>query len=628
MELWQGELPDFIESARSPVLVQRLVMAFKAFYKRPPQESEVLSWKDSLAAVADVADEGATTDDVGVLVEYHLPLSERRIDVMFFGQRHDGRANSLLLELKRWDAANLEDEHALNVLIGKDEHVHPSEQALDYAEYLRDTHSAFVDDALDIQPAAYCHNMTVAGASALQDPRFNGLLARSPLYIRGDEARLAEALGREVGGGHGVRVMETVRAGQFKPSKRIIDSLVDVLTHDDEWHLLQEQRLAFNAIWAEVARLRHKRSRSSVLVRGGPGTGKSVIAVQLLAEALKAGMSSAHVTGGKAFTTVMRGTFSGSKGLFKWNKDTRNAPPMGLDLLLVDEAHRIRETSDTRFTSKAERNRDSQVNELINAAKVSVFFLDEHQYMRPDEIGSTSLIRRATATRDIPLKEYDLASQFRCGGSRAYVNFVNHLLGFPAPEPESFTGQYAFDLAGDPYDLENVLDLGDEGASRLVASFCWPWRDPNEDGTLVNDVVIGSWSRPWNRKAPENKTYKDSVHPYTLWATTAEGEGQVGCTYSAQGFEFERVGVIWGEDLVWRDGAWIGRKKDGKRTVNYDPGLRTAKGDNFTLLLRHAYRVLLTRGIKGTRLLCLDDETRQHIADVLAATNRVIALLE
>lgn len=460
MELWQGELPEFIESAQSPVLAQRLTNAFMAFYRRRPQESEINSWKDSLAAVARVADDGAATDDIGVLVEYHLPLSERRIDVMFFGRSKNGADNSLLLELKRWDRATLEDEFARNVLVGVDEHVHPSEQALDYADYLRDTHSTYVDGGLGVQPAAYCHNMDANGASALQDRRFDGLLERSPLYIAGDEQRLADAIGSEVGGGDGIRVMETVRAGQFKPSKRIIDSLVAVLQHDDEWHLLQEQRLAFNAIWADVARLRHTRSRSSVLVRGGPGTGKSVIAVQLLAEALKAGMAAAHVTGGKAFTTVMRGTFTGSKGLFKWNKDTRNAPPMGLDLLLVDEAHRIRETSDTRFTPSAERNRSSQINELLNSAKVSVFFLDEHQYMRPDEIGSTSLVRRATMARDIPLREYDLASQFRCGGSRAYVQFVDFLLGFSPTPSDSFAGEYQFDLAFDPYDLENILEQG------------------------------------------------------------------------------------------------------------------------------------------------------------------------
>jgi DUF2075 family protein len=128
------------------------------------------------------------------------------------------------------------------------------------------------------------------------------------------------------------------------------------------------------------------------------------------------------------------------------------------------------------------------------------------------------------------------------------------------------------------------------------------------DGQLVDDVSIGDWSRPWNRK-PENKAYRSAKHPYTLWATTDEGLGQVGCVYSAQGFEFDRVGVIWGPDLVWRDDGWVAQRKQTK-----DPGLRRAKTDDeLRRLMRNVYRVLLTRGMRRTTILCLDVETREHL---------------
>jgi DUF2075 family protein len=335
----------------------------------------------------------------------------------------------------------------------------------------------------------------------------------------------------------------------------------------------------------------------------------------LLAEALKSGLKAVHSTGGKAFTTVMRGTFTSAQPLFTWNNSLRNATPMGLDLLLTDEAHRIRETSDSRWTKREERGRRSQVDELLDAAKVSVFLLDEHQYMRPDEIGNTRLVREATTKRTIPLREYDLSAQFRCGGSREYVDWVDHLLGFQSEPPEGFEGKYQFEVATDADDLDAVLDLDPGGSSRLVAGFCWKWSKPNPDGSLVDDVVIGEWKRPWNRKEDPNRTYKPERHPYTLWATTSEGEGQVGCIYSAQGFEFDRVGVIWGPDLVWREGKWLGQKKLSK-----DPGLRMAKGDDVTRLLRHAYRVLLTRGVRGTRVLCLDQETNEHIVRCVKAS--------
>jgi uncharacterized protein len=614
MELWQGELGAFIEVARGPTLAASMARSFAESYRRQVPEAEYASWERSLSTVASVA-EGCVASDVGVLVEYSLPLTERRIDVMLFGQRQGDRsASSLLIELKRWTEVSLEDAWARNVLSGGAEHVHPSEQALDYAAYLRDAHSSYSDTAFGVQPCAFCHDMSSVAALPLLDDRFATLLAQSPLFLAGDDERLADLMNREIGGGGGLALMHQVRSGRFRPSRSLVQSLDAVLNHDEEWHLLDEQRKAFNAIWAEVQRLGSRAARSAILVRGGPGTGKSVIAVQLLAEALKGGLKAVHSTGGKAFTTVMKGTFTGAKPLFAWNKDLRDAPPMGLDLLLADEAHRIRKTSDTRWTKKSERGRRSQIDEMIDASKVSVFFLDEHQYMRPDEIGSTRLVVETTANRRISLKQYDLSAQFRCGGSREYVDWVDYLLGFIDEPPDSFRERYTFEMAADADDLEAVLVADPVGSSRLVAGFCWKWSNPHPDGSLMDDVVVGRWQRPWNRKAVVGKAYKAERHPYTLWATTPEGQRQVGCIYSAQGFEFDRVGVIWGADLVWRDSKWVGSKKLSK-----DPGLRGAQGDDVTRLLRHAYRVLLTRGVRGTRVLCLDPETDEHIRQCVGA---------
>jgi hypothetical protein len=617
MELWHGDLPDFLTMAQSTALADQMTRVFERLHRRPPAESERRSWHESLAAVAKVAD-AAPTDDIGVLVEYHLPLSERRIDVLLFGQRGEAVPNSLLIELKRWDRVDVEDEFALNVLTGDQEHVHPSQQALDYAEYLRDVHSEYSDQPFGIVPCSYCHEMT--SGAVLRDARFSAVLSTSPVFLKGDEGGLAELLIREVSGGQGVRLMHQVRGGTFRPSRKVVDALTDVLSADDEWHLLDEQRKAFNGIWSAVQRLRFEnKKRSAILVRGGPGTGKSVIAIQLLAEALKQSLVGAHSTGGKAFTTVLQAKFRGARDLFRWNMSLRNAPPLGLDLLLVDEAHRIRETSDTRFTPRAERGQRSQVDELLSSAKVTAFFLDEHQYMRPDEVGDSELIREAASKRQIPLKEFDLSAQFRCGGSREYVDWLDAILGFKQITGRSWSGLYDFALVGDPRELDDFVEsgAGQERSSRIVAGFCWKWSEPLDDGGLVDDVIIGDWKRPWNRKRSKNKTYSPITDPYTRWATTDEGEGQVGCIYSIQGFEFDRVGVVWGSDLVWRNGEWVGQKKASK-----DGGLRRATGDQVTRLVKHAYRVLLTRGMRGTRLLCLDEETRAHLVQCVEEVRR------
>lgn len=618
MDLWYGGLPDFIEHASGGGFEVLLAQKFERLHRSEPSDGEVRSWKHSLRALADVSAK-VGRDDVGVLVEYHLPLSESRIDAMFFGSRA-GRPSSVLVELKQWSDVTLEDEFSENVLVGPAEHVHPSQQALDYAGFLTDIHSDFSSGDVGVQPCGFCHNLDAASERLLRDGRFARLLAASPLFAAGDGAALASLLSDQVGGGGGMSLVRRVRAGGFQPGPKVVETLAAVLERDRNWHLLDVQRKAYNRIVAEVARQQRQHKRSAVLVRGGPGTGKTVIAVQLLAEMLKQKYRAAHSTGGKAFTTALQAKFSGAKHVFTWNMSLRNTPEMEIDLLLVDEAHRIRKTSDTRFTKKAERNRRSQVDELLDASKVTVFLLDEHQYMRPDEIGETKLIVEATTRRGIPLAEYDLNEQFRCAGSQEYMDWVDWVLGFRAGPPEDWRGKYRLDFTSSPDDLDDFVEessaIGE--TSRLVAGFCWKWSKPLKDGTLVDDVVIDEWTKPWNRK-PLNKQYKPEEHPYTKWATTTDGEEQVGCIYSAQGFEFDRVGVIWGPDLVWRNGQWVGQKKQSE-----DPGLRLATGDEVTRLLRNAYRVLLTRGMKGTKVLCLDAETLEHL---VKSTARVLELV-
>ncbi len=440
MELWHGDLPDFLNGARGPKLAASMAERYGKIYRRAPAPERNTPAGSGHSLRLQRSPTKRQTDDIGVLVEYHLPLSERRIDVMLFGRRHDGQPNSLLIELKRWDARRRSKTSSRSTSsTGDVEHVHPSQQALDYAGYLEDTHSEYSTGRLSIAACSYLHEMSPDG-TVLRDPRFAELLKRSPAFFSGDEASLATLLNAEVGHRDGVALMHDVRGGLFRPSRKLVEELDAVLRHDSEWHLLEEQRKAYNAIWAEVQRVRHHQKRSAVLVRGGPGTGKSVIAIQLLAEALRNGLSAVHSTGGKAFTLVMQGTFTGAHPLFVWNRSLRRAKPLELDLLLADEAHRIRETSDDRFTKMAERNRRTQIDELLDASKVSVFFLDEHQYMRPDEVGSSALVREATARRKIPLREYDLATQFRCGGSREYVDWVDNLLGFRAEAPAGHLG--------------------------------------------------------------------------------------------------------------------------------------------------------------------------------------------
>lgn len=639
MDLWSGSLSDFLRAAESGALPGDMTGQFVRIYQTPPSPGEVRSWSASIPHLASAlrglraqdigVRVGATggvresapksgpkqtgpSPDVGVTTEYHLPLSGQRLDVLLCGRNLVGVDQAIVVELKQCSSISLENEFTQNILMKGAEYVHPSQQALDYADWLANYHTAFVEDGVAAGACSFLHNLKASDSEPLRDARFSDLLERSPLFAREDVDDLAQFAELSVGHGEGSRVLKRVTGGGFRPAHQVLDNLERVMQSDERWHLVGAQRQAYNAILAEVQRLKAKPGRSAILVRGGPGTGKTVIAVQLLADALRLDLRAAHVTGGKAFTTTLRGKFKGADRLFQWNMNMRQAPFQGLDLLLVDEAHRVRETSDFRWTKSSDRGRKSQAEELLDAAKVTVFLLDENQFVRPDEVGSTRLVVETTGRLGIPLRSYDLTTQFRCGGCAEYIAWVDRLLGFGDSSLGPWSNRYRLEVVDRPEDLDHLLDECDAHGERgrIVSGFCWKWSDPRQDDTLVEDVQIGAWRRPWNKKALDSKRYRPNEHPYALWAETPTGRTQIGCIYSAQGFEFARVGVIWGLDLVWRSGRWMAQTDQSfDRAVKHSESMLT--------LVRNAYRVLLTRGIKETRVLCLDAETRAHLEAAL-----------
>jgi hypothetical protein len=286
----------------------------------------------------------------------------------------------------------------------------------------------------------------------------------------------------------------------------------------------------------------------------------------------------------------------------------------------MDEAHRLRESSNSRWTAKAARSERTQVEELIDAARVAVFFIDDNQIVRPTEVGSTQLIRESAFAKDIAVTERRLEIQFRCAGCDAYVDWIDQLLEVRKTGVASLsdTADFDFRLASSPEELDSLVrSKAAEGyTARLVAGFCWPWSDPKADGTLASDVRIGAFTRPWNAKHDAKRLAK-GIPKAQFWANDPGGVNQIGCIYSAQGFEFDYVGVIMGPDLVIRNGVWAGQPAESR-----DP-IRTRKtGAPFTDCVKNAYRVLLTRGMRGCYLYVMDPETRAFIEQHIGREGR------
>jgi hypothetical protein len=285
--------------------------------------------------------------------------------------------------------------------------------------------------------------------------------------------------------------------------------------------------------------------------------------------------------------------------------------------LILDEAHRIRDTSVNRWTKAELRSGRPQIDELIAAARVPVFLLDEFQVVRPGEQGTVEAIEKSADALGVFVVKIDLDAQFRCGGSEEYLLWVTRLLGLKPGGPIQWIGDPHFEVqvTDSPAEMEVFLEarIADAYSGRIAAGYCWPWSDPAPDGTLVRDVQVGAWSRPWNLKGDRSVGGAPAA---ALWATDPAGFDQVGCIYTAQGFEYDYAGVIIGPDLVWRDSAWV-----MVRSANKDPDFRNRTRVNDVeadRLIRNVYKVLLTRGMRGVAIHSVDPQTNARLRTLVS----------
>jgi hypothetical protein len=606
MQLYRGTASALSNEITSGTLIPLLQRRFAERMLYTPSTSEATSWARSLPEVAKEL-LAAGLRDVEVLVEYFLPLTSKRADVVVIGSHPSTNAISAVVwENKQWTTGDIEDIDGRLVSVAGRLLLHPQQQVSQYVEYLNDFNHLAHDGSLVVSGMAFLHNATSAEVAPFRLAELADLAA-FPIFSGDEVAALHNFLLERVSGKGASAAADDFLQARTSPSKQLLTHVQEQIQGHDAFTLLDEQLVAFEVVSRAVDQARRSNDKKVVIVKGGPGTGKSVIATAIIGDLAKRGYNVSHATGSRSFTTTLRQRVGSRAGnLFRYFNSFMSADQNDLDVLVADEAHRIRKTSNNRFTKKALRSDLRQVDELMRVARVPVFLLDENQSVRPDEIGTVDEIKDAAQTHGFDIIEIDLNAQFRSGGSEAYFHWVQRLLGIVGNGPIAWEGDERFELyaANSPDEMEAWLSKkNDDGfTSRMAAGFCWEWSDPI-DGILVEDVVIGEWHRPWNLK-PEKRVR--GVPSSNLWASDPGGFGQVGCIYTAQGFEYDYGGVILGDDMVWRSGNWVSDK-----SKSADPGVK--RSDNFDELVRHTYRVLLTRGLRGCLIYSVDRETRDYL---------------
>ncbi|WP_369361098.1 DNA/RNA helicase domain-containing protein [Streptomyces sp. cg2] len=602
-------------------LAQQLAERFVRAHGYRPGHSEIRSWQRSIPALTGVLLD-AGLDQVEMLIEYGLPLTSKRADVVLAGVHPETREPSyVVVELKQWSEAYPdEDDEAMLCRVDSFSRpvLNPIEQVRGYCAYLASFNGALAQNPERIAGVAYLHNATEFGVSGLRAARQDEQGRMFTEERRGEfisylRSRLAPAPGAEAA--------DVLLAGKTQPSRQLMDVAAREVREREQFVLLDEQRVAYEMVLGAVERAHASDHKEVVIVTGGPGTGKSVIALSLLGELYRRALPALHATGSQSFTKTMRKVAGARKRevqhLFKYFNSFMTTKPNSLDVLLCDEAHRIRETSANRYTRAEQRTGRPQVDELIDVARVPVFLLDQHQVVRPGEIGRVAEIRAAAERRGLRCREVSLDSQFRCGGSDAYLQWVVRLLGLEGDGPVAWEpdGRMELEIAESPAEMEAFLeDRRAKGyGARMSAGYCWRWSDARPGEPLPADVVIGDWARPWNLKGERSVM---GAPPSALWATDPAGFGQVGCVYTAQGFEYDWSGVILGPDLVWRTDRWV-----VDRAASKDPVFKRSTPDKAVdQLVRNTYKVLLTRGMVGTVIYSTDPETRAKLRELTGRT--------
>lgn len=605
MRLYAGTSLQFIEDTTQNQIAEKLKQAFFEYFRSNPSPSEMNSWRNSLRALS-LTFESAKLLDHGIILEYQIPSTSKRIDCLICGKNDKGQDNAVIIELKQWDTSKKSDgENEVRIWMrGKlVDHLHPSAQVNQYKTFLADLHTAFYEgqNPIELNSCAYLHNYNYNKEDEIFSNKFNNIMQKSPLFTADEVDGLKDFLVEKLANGEGHEILSRIEKSKYRPSKKLMEHVGNIIKGKQEYILLDEQLVVYDKVIAAAKKGFHRKQKSVIIVKGGPGTGKSVIAINLMADLLLNKYNAHYATGSKAFTKTLR-KIIGARGAiqFKYFNSYTHAESNEIDVLVSDEAHRIRKTSNNRFTRKENKSSSPQIDELLKVAKVAVFFIDDDQVVRPDEIGSTAYIREAATKHNANVSEYELEVQFRCNGSDAFVNWINNTLGIrrTANVIWDLHEEFDFKVIDTPVKLKKEIDqkIKEGYRARIAAGFCWPWSNPRQDGSLVNDVIIGDFKMPWERK---NRFWE--------WATEKSGEDQIGTVYTSQGFEFDYMGVIVGNDLTYdfENQKWRGNPENSS-----DAFVKRSK-DNFTQYVKNTYRVLLSRGMKGCYVYFMDKDTER-----------------
>jgi DUF2075 family protein/molybdopterin biosynthesis enzyme MoaB len=577
-------------------------------------KQEITSWYNSISMIGVQFYSLNIPNDAKISIEYRIPSTSKRIDFIITGEDETHNETVLVIELKQWQNAKLTEKDGIvrtRFKHGESETPHPSYQAWSYCSLLRNFNETVYQEDIQLKPCAYLHNYEED--HVIKNGFYQFYLEQAPVFLKTDSAQLRSFIEKYIKYGDKKDTMYRIESGKIRPSKSLADSVAKMMKGNSEFVLIDDQKIVFE----NISFMAERQEKKVIIVEGGPGTGKSVVAINLLASLIQKGLNCKYVSKNSAPRAVFESKLTGVykkndiSNLFSGSGAFINSQVNDFDVLIVDEAHRLNEKS-----GLYQNLGENQIKEIVEAAKVSVFFIDEDQRVTFSDIGKKQDLISWAQKLNAQVHQYELNSQFRCNGSDGYLAWLDNVLEIRETANYSLLDlEYDFRIMDSPNELRDLIFEKNKinNKARLVAGYCWDWI--SKKNPKLMDIVI-----------PEhNFEMKWNLSSYgSLWIVSPESVNEIGCIHTCQGLELDYIGVIIGDDLVIRDGKLITNPKKRAKTdtslkgykklLKTDPASATKKAD---LIIKNTYRTLMTRGMKGCYVYFTDKETEEYFKQML-----------
>jgi len=386
---------------------------------------------------------------------------------------------------------------------------------------------------------------------------------------------------------------------------------------------------------------------STTIVNGGAGTGKTVLAIYLvkllmdaknskliieedevdftLNEIMKTNeiadeLKIALVIPMKSLRKTLKKVFKEIPGL-KPNMviSPTDVAKDGFDLLIVDEAHRLRRRQNiTNYKAFDDNNKilgldnnGTELDWILNRSKYQILFYDSGQTIKPTDVREDSFNQLSLNRK---MHVHPLQSQLRCKGGNEYVEYIKSIFSDDPPKRKEHVKDYKLKLFDNVDEMVNAIKTKDQeyGLSRVVAGYAWEWiskdnereirKYKNTEG-LACDIEIDQYGYIWNTVDED-------------WVNSENSINEIGCIHTIQGYDLNYAGVIIGEDIKYNPETkeiYIDKNnyKDqkGKAAVKTDEELST--------YIKNIYVTLLTRGIHGTYIYICNPELREYFKNYI-----------